>query len=185
MESMKEKMSAMLDGELGSDETIELLAAIKRDPELQAMWKRYHIAGAALRGDIDNGFSMDSTDQLLARLDQEPVVLSPGRWRNWAKVAGGLAIAASVTAVAIFGLNATDLPLTTGTDLLAGKAIEQGDYIRAGDTHWKNRSPRLEQELNFYLVEHNQYSPVGNIRGMMDYGRVAGYDNVENLEQVK
>jgi len=182
MESMKEKLSAMLDGELSSEEMARLLAAIKSDPELQAMWQRYHIAGAALRGDIASSFAVSNTEQLLARLEQEPVTLSPGRWHSWMKVAGGLAIAASVTAVAIFGINTATPPLT-GTELLAGKSIEQGDYIRAGNTHWQAKSPRLEHELNLYLVEHNQYSPVGTIRGMMDFGRVAGYDNAEQGDQ--
>ncbi len=79
----------------------------------------------------------------------------------------------------------TSEPPADGNDLLAGKPIAQGDYIRAGDTHWtgKTPTPGLERELNFYLVEHNQYSSVGNIRGMMDYGRVAGYDNVEQDEK--
>lgn len=176
MESMKEKISAMLDGELPEHEITEVLDAIKHDPELQAMWQRYHVAGAALRGDLGAGYDGDSTQALLSRIEQEPVVLAPGRWRKWAQAVGGFAIAASVAAVAVIS---TSEPPTTGTDLLAGKSIQQGDYIRAGDTHWKGKSPTLERELNFYLVEHNQYSSVGNIRGMMDYGRVAGYDNAE------
>lgn len=180
MESMREKLSAMLDGELPEAEMAEVIAAVNRDPELQAMWQRYHIAGAALRGDLDTAFDQDSTQVLLSRLEQEPVVLSPLRWRTWAQAVGGFAIAATVAAVAVISLDSAESP-TSGNELLAGKAIEQADYIRAGDTHWKGKSPtpHLEHELNYYLVEHNQYSSAGNIRGMMDYGRVAGYDNVE------
>jgi anti-sigma factor RsiW len=41
----RECMSALVDGELSAIEVDELMAAIERDPELQAVWARYQAIG--------------------------------------------------------------------------------------------------------------------------------------------
>lgn len=44
-EHWRECMSALVDGELSPAEVDELMAAVERDPELQAVWARYQAIG--------------------------------------------------------------------------------------------------------------------------------------------
>jgi ferric-dicitrate binding protein FerR (iron transport regulator) len=44
-EHWRECMSALVDGELSAAEVDELMAAMERDPELQAVWARYQAIG--------------------------------------------------------------------------------------------------------------------------------------------
>lgn len=185
MNDAKEKMSAMLDGELAPDQVDSLIRQINNNPELQRTWERYHVASAAMHGE-QGQYRPDLSQRIIEQLKLEPVMLVPEATvqpvRRWTQALAGLAIAASVAAVAVFGLPSL-FHEPTGNELLAGKSIEQGDYIRAGNTHWKNDSPALEQELNLYLVEHNAYSPVSNLKGIMGYGAVAGYDNASKQDK--
>jgi len=185
MKDAKERMSAMLDGELAPGQVDSLIRQINSDPELQKVWERYHVASAAMHGEQGRHRS-GLSQRIIEQLRQQPVMLAPEPGvqpvRRWTQALAGLAIAASVAAVALFGLPSL-LHEPTGNDLLAGKPIQDGDYIRAGNTYWKNNTPALEQELNLYLVEHNAYSPVSNLKGIMGYGAVAGYDNASKQDK--
>ena len=93
--------------------------------------------------------------------------------------AGGMAIAASVAAVAIVGVRlVSPLEQNTASQLAANtvSTVKESDFIRVGQTHWNTERPELERTLNIYLVEHNEFSPTSSIKGMMVYGRIAGYD---------
>lgn len=47
-----ERVSALVDGELGDDELLALLDALEREPEAAAAWGHYHVVGDLLRGGI-------------------------------------------------------------------------------------------------------------------------------------
>src|SRR5689334_14116396 len=103
-----EKISAFLDGEASREDTLEIIERCTRDPALRALLDRQQRVRAALRreppAEVDAGFAdrvmagiagdeMASTDKVIELPTRHP---RPGfRW------AAGLAMAASVTAVAI------------------------------------------------------------------------------------
>lgn len=107
-----EAISAFMDGEYGqSPEAI--LASFQSDPELLASWRRYHLIGDALRGQLESGMPVtDLTRRVAMALAAEPTVLSPRphqmRWKKALKPVAGMAIAASVALVAIVGLRGLD-----------------------------------------------------------------------------
>src|SRR5262249_39726850 len=95
---MKEKLSALIDGELESDAHAHL-GKVRTDPELRAAWDVYHLIGDCLRGHAGT----DIAPRVIARLRDEPTVLAPPRERSSARRIGwyGMYAAASMAAVAV------------------------------------------------------------------------------------
>jgi sigma-E factor negative regulatory protein RseA len=182
-EKLNEKLSALLDGELEPGQQEDLFKAISDNPELRVTWERYHLTRAVIRNELEGLVLSGLANRISDKISQEPVILAPRRSGvisgNIAKLAGGLAIAASVAAISIISLQPSDSPDRGQLSSLASKSVvENNEYIRAaGVTRWSKRQPGLESTLNMYLVEHSEVTPTASFRGMMSYGRVAGYDN--------
>lgn len=107
---MKEKLSALLDGDLEEHSIRTTLEGLRRDEQLRKEWDAYCLIGDVLRGEC-NG-RPDFVSRVMSSLEDEPVVLAPGA------IAGGtrrsvwqamLPIAASVMGVAAVGWVASAL----------------------------------------------------------------------------
>lgn len=173
---MKEKLSALADNELDEFETRRLLAALAADETLRATWGRYHLIGAVLRR--ESVTPMDIAARVATRLD-EPVAARP-----LMRIAGQLALAASVAAVALIGAQwwlggQPASPTTT----VAQNAIQPVEYLRASGTRWSTQQPGAESTLNVFLVEHNEFAPTSGVGGMFPYVRVVGYDSRDGGER--
>lgn len=108
---MKDKVSALLDGDLDEQATRSVIERMGVDSGLQRQWDAYCLIGDAIRGDRFG--SSDFVDRVMARLDDEPTVLAPRpaagdsvRRSVWQSL---LPIAASVMGVAAVGLVAATL----------------------------------------------------------------------------
>ncbi len=120
MTKQQENLSAFMDGELGQTEIID---AIKQDPVLQAKWQRYHVIRSGLRKEATVAPQLDITAQVAAALADEPTVMAPrSRWESiplvgkvvpFAKQAGQFAVAASVAAAVIVGVQYNNQPSQT------------------------------------------------------------------------
>jgi sigma-E factor negative regulatory protein RseA len=170
---MNEKISALLDAEATGAERKEVLRALAAERDLRRVWERYHLVGAVLRNEVSMTVTPHFADRVAARIAQEATILSP-RWpvRSVAKGAIGLALAASVAAIAVFGLDLGPAP-ASGEAAMA--ANEQDAYLRAEmtpvpQTEW-------DRNLDVLLVEHNAFSPTSGMNGMMSSVRLAGYGN--------
>ena len=64
---MKEKLSAMMDGELSEHEQAQVLAELSRDPKLRKTWERFQIIRAALSKELDVVVSVDLGDRIFQR----------------------------------------------------------------------------------------------------------------------
>lgn len=175
---MKEKISALLDAEATGAERREVLGALAAERDLRHVWERYHLVGAVLRNEVSMTVTPRFADRVAARIAQEATVISP-RWpaRSVAKGAAGLALAASVAAIAVFGLDLGPAP-GPGDRALAWTPEKQGaqdDYLRAEMTPMPQ--PEWDNRLNVLLVEHNAFSPASGMNGMMSSVRLAGYGN--------
>ena len=104
---MKEDLSAFMDGELSGQDQERVTALLAENAVLKASWERYHLIRAAMRNEVV-GVSSGLAGRIAARLQSEPAVLAPQRWHQTRqkvmKLVGSLAIAASVAAVAIVGI---------------------------------------------------------------------------------
>jgi sigma-E factor negative regulatory protein RseA len=172
--SAKEKISALLDGEIDPSELDALLDELRQQPELRKQWGRY----AHIQSCLHNDNGPDVADRIWAELQNEPAILAPKKF-NFAshplvrRYAAGLAVAATVAAAAVGSLNWYAPSFTPETQLLAKGGPEQADYIRTSGTHWQVDDPKLEDDLNMYLVEHGGYAGSSS---MLSYVKVAGYD---------
>ena len=101
-----------------------------------------------------------------------------GIGRQLARISGALAIAASVAAVAILGLQQWQSPSSSPEVLATAQPLSPpaGQLARANGTYWDAAQPEAENTLNTYLIEHNEFSPASGIGGMLPYVRIVGYD---------
>jgi len=98
---MKDRISALMDGELDDRGAAELIDALGRDREALLAWRSYHVISDAMREGrlLSEGFAA----RLSERLAAEPTVLAPralqGQSRRWY----ALSAAASLAAVTLVG----------------------------------------------------------------------------------
>lgn len=76
---MNEKISALMDGELGRDEATQVIRGLGSDAERRESWDHYHLIGEALRGATSGEVTrrQHCAAAIFAKLAEEPTVLSP------------------------------------------------------------------------------------------------------------
>ena len=193
---MRNKISALMDGELDSIDVADAITQIKSSEELRNEWSRYHLIGDALRQstmsipDIDSG--------IRKKLDIEPTVLTPEFPKEKKGQAFAFAVAASlVTAVAAvtwMGGQTMDhqplvankaVPQTTVKAEFAEPAIitvpvlAQKEELRT-DKSVLQAAAQADSDvipipapiqLNDYMFVHEEFSPRTAIRGVSPYMR--------------
>ncbi|MCC6714121.1 MAG: sigma-E factor negative regulatory protein [Gammaproteobacteria bacterium] len=98
------KLSSYVDGACTEIERRAVENSLN-DPEMRACWARYHLMGQAMRAELPPYLDRQFGDRLRQALGAEPTVLSPARRReHWTRPLAGAAIAATVAAVAVFGV---------------------------------------------------------------------------------
>lgn len=112
---MKDKVSALLDGDLDDQASLAVFERLRRDPDLREDWETYCLIGDTLRGDQPR--SSGFVARVMSELEDEPTLLAPlaqparaqadgdGR-RLWRSL---MPLAASVMGVAAVGLVAATL----------------------------------------------------------------------------
>lgn len=175
----REWISALADGELQGQELQSALAALRDNPELQESWQAYHVMRDTVSSNLNESVDLQLHQRISAALESEPTVLAPQRRpRPWLKQVAGLAIAASVTGVAIISVQ--NMNGVDGAPTVAPLAQQQ-DYIRmapamlAKSEQRKEKAAQSNDSLNAYLVNHNEYSANTGIQGMLPYVRIVGH----------
>lgn len=174
-EKLKEKLSALVDNELDELEERRVYAALKGDTALRNTWERYHLMRAALRQDLEFVVPRGAAERVAQRIAAEPAGAVVFQRNRVVRLAGTLAIAASVAALAIVGVQWIHQPVPT--QQLASNQPETAKIIRSGTTRWDMKEPETESALNAYLIEHDEFSSTSGIGGMLPYVRAVSYDN--------
>jgi len=114
-ETIRESLSALLDGEATELETRRILANSESNLEIRSTWSRYHVASRAMRGESTGVTTLDLSSSIAAAIADEPVYsdVASGAANDKQHFYGGaiashigkLAIAASVAVVAVFAAN--------------------------------------------------------------------------------
>ena len=176
---IEEQLSSLVDDELANqDAVIEQVAA---DTELKARWSRYHLIRDVVTGHIPDEQPLgDIASRVSEALEDEPAILAPLHKRKRApkipyimKQVGGLAIAATVSAVAVITVQQTqEETSTTPTEIAAvqpqSKPSAQVRYV--SDTTGLDTA--VQSKLSGYLVNHNEYSVSANMQGVLPYMRI-------------
>ena len=185
-EQEQERLSALVDDELPR---LEISAEIKRlssQDARHATWGRYHLIGDVLRREVGPLVDPQMAARLHERIADEPVVLAPGalkRPAHWLKPAAGVAIAASVAAMAVVIAPQLINP-EQGAAPTARVASHQPKtehvYVAETGTRWEMlQKPKVESRFNRDLVNHQEFAPDGNRKGIMPYATFVSYDGQE------
>lgn len=95
---MKEKISALMDGDLVLDDAEYLMTAVKANGEAAERWATYHLIGDVMRG--EQAMRLDLSRSIMQEIAKQPQVLAPKLnvvkrpmlWSMAASVAGVLVV---------------------------------------------------------------------------------------------
>ncbi|MEA3274524.1 MAG: sigma-E factor negative regulatory protein [Pseudomonadota bacterium] len=182
-EQQTEHLSALVDGEIDPVLLHATLSALESNRELGETWERYHLIGSALRGE---GVRVEYR-QIAARVSdsvaREPVPLAPpasGHGRS-SRVGPfiGAALAASAAFLAVFAVpQLFDQKLQPQDPAVAvnpSPPPAQFQLATPGQ-RWHLVQPALQNKLDRFLVNHQEYSPTSSIKGILPYATVVGYE---------
>ncbi|MFP5348594.1 MAG: sigma-E factor negative regulatory protein [Gammaproteobacteria bacterium] len=170
---MNEKISALMDAELDALDERRTLDALARDAELRHTWDRYHLARAAIARQLDYVAPAQLAEKVYARLQDPALTIARSRFAGY-RLAGGLAVAASVAALAVVALPWFQRSDTPSAPTLAVSTFTPTEAVLAS----ASEAPAQESEgrLSAYLVGHNEFMPTAGMGGMLPYVRVVTYD---------
>ncbi|HYL88609.1 MAG TPA: sigma-E factor negative regulatory protein [Burkholderiales bacterium] len=174
---MKEKISALMDGELEGRAADEAIDALRSEGEALETWRLYHLLSDGMRDTrvLSAGF----TSRFSARLAQEPTVLAPSRLPGRTPAQRfAFAAAASVAAVGLVSW------------LAFGPQRETPPAIAKAETSAPITAPRtvqLTNAANDYLLAHQGFSPGVSLQGMVPYVRTVaeplGFDRRDESDK--
>jgi sigma-E factor negative regulatory protein RseA len=167
-----EKISQLMDGELGVESVRGELSRLKEDRALREGWNTFHLIRDTLRGEraMLPGFG----ERFAQRLAQEPTVLAPQRRRTFkAAVTYAMSAAASLAAVAwvgwfAFGPSQVAGPLPKA-QVVAAPAPAVAEPVPAPRVQLA--SEPYDGTLNEYLMAHTGFSPSTALQGVASYIR--------------
>ena len=160
---MKDRISALMDGELGDQAAAQTIDALARDREALDAWRTYHLISDALRDTqvLSEGF----VGRVSAKLAEEPTVLAPGRLRmRSGEPRRWVAVAAGVAAFALVGW------LGFAPQQTAVAPVAQAPQPTA-QIDIKPALVPLPSGTNDYLLAHQGFSPRVSLQGMAPYVR--------------
>ena len=177
---MKDKISALMDGELDSIDVADTITQIKETEELRNEWSTYHLIGEVLRQPAMA--VSDIASSIRNELDIELPVLGSGTLKEKKSQVFAFAIAASmvaaVAAVTWMGGQTMDRSLTDKPPL---QAVIKNEFVEPTVTidHvlTQNEEPKTNElviqdsapvRLNDYLFAHGEFT---TIRGVSPYIR--------------
>ena len=176
-----------MDDELGSS-TATVLGRVANNNDDTVTWARYHLIGDVLRDPLTELAPPNFAAHLSSQIAQEPTLLAPKiRVRSWIRPVAGLAVAASVAAIVIAGVqqkfaspDATPTLVDASTVELATPrlvAIEPSEDKRElSPPENLTAVPHAPRRLNGYLVKFNEQRSSVGVPGVNPYVRIVGFE---------
>lgn len=160
---MKERISALMDGELEGHAAEGAIESLRSEGEALESWRMYHLISDGMRDTrlLSAGF----TTRVSQRLAEEPTVLAPGRLpgRTAAQrfAYAGAAIAAAVGLVSWLAFGPQ--PEVPRTQMAIGTPAPSVPLTPI--------TVQLTSSANDYLLAHQGFSPRVSLQGMVPYVR--------------
>ena len=168
-----QRLSALLDGELGAADCQALVERLRRDDEACRRWALLNCVGDAIRSaEVASFHSEGFVARVSAALEREPTVLAPAvlpqrsAVRRWLLPGAGAAVAAAV-------LIAVGLPSQQGSSpeaTLAKATPVPTTTVAKAPTPVVDRSPQLER----YLAAHRELAEPTLMPHSTPYVRTSG-----------
>jgi sigma-E factor negative regulatory protein RseA len=171
VKDMKDRISALMDGELEAGELDSALSSLRQDGEALSAWRTYHLIGDALQGPLL--LERDCAERVSARLAREPAligalpadVMAPGRSKWFVPSA----LAASIAAVALVGwmaLAPRQAPELPAREIARAPLAAVAPAPKPSPV----RLP-LTAAARDYLLAHQAFSPRNSLQGVAPYVR--------------
>jgi sigma-E factor negative regulatory protein RseA len=181
-DKLNEQLSALVDDELGEAEQDLLTRQIARDSELGQRLLRYQLISDAMQNHlperVDPGFGRRVHDALRNEPAGQGSAIARGRLAGLLRPVAGLAVAASVAIVAVTALQSNRQKPVAPPAVATAPA--DSSYIRAQDSAQAvaaRPGPQAgRNNLDIYLVNHNEYAASRGMQGMLPYVRIVGHD---------
>lgn len=168
-----EDISAFMDGESTDKSVID---SLNEDAELSSAWSRYHIMRSAMRNEAPSFGFTDISANIAAQLENEPTVLAPQFDKNrslfskvttkvvpFAKQTGQFAVAASVAAAVIVGVQVYNQPEAGDPFVSAPVLPPQGglspvslNQTRVLPTESKQEMLETRRQIHALISDHQQ-----------------------------
>ncbi|MGM0594514.1 MAG: sigma-E factor negative regulatory protein [Pseudomonadota bacterium] len=176
-EEKREWISALADGELSGTRLGETLKQLSTERSLQQSWSRYHLIRDTLHSNLEAELDTRLSERISAALEREPVLLAPQRQRrSWLRHAAGIAVAASVTGVAVLGVQQLNREQGAAPPQMA-EVMQPNNVVRLDSAEGAATEPNKQDRRNLapYLVNHSEYALSSGMHGMLPYARVVGH----------
>ena len=167
-----ESISALMDGELDSDEAAREIARVKQDSARRDDWNAYHAIGDAMRG--ARALSPDFSQRLSEKLALEPTVVAPRPRLPRTMQTYALAAAASVAAIAAVGWMAGNMlnpDVAPSTMAQAPTAKPPAIALQTPPLPPRAAPTMAPEHVHEYLLAHQGISPSTAIQGVTPYIR--------------
>ncbi len=174
-----EHISSLMDGELSRETGLFLTRRLSADEELTGTWERYHLIRDCIRyGDRHHGGRisvMDFSQRIRVALSEEAVTPSKGlSSKRWLKPVTGIAIAASVAAMALFvvGPGQSGLNAVPGSGPVVERFSSPNNLVASPimqPASFSPQAPNRNLRLNSYLLRHNQLAGSAGIQGFVSF----------------
>tara|TARA_Y100001936_G_scaffold253847_1_gene321587 strand:+ start:5601 stop:6173 length:573 start_codon:yes stop_codon:yes gene_type:complete len=182
---MRDKISALMDGELDNKDMKDTITQIEELEELQNKWRAYHLIGDALREPVIS--KLNVTSDIRNTMGMEPDVLTPalsnkGNKGKFFLFAAAASIFVTVTVVAWIGGQTIEQELNQVADKAVitpvelknkfASTIENPGPVLAKNEESKDDKSALRDsaptQLNDYMFAHEELT---SIRGVSPYMR--------------
>ena len=159
-----EKISQLMDGELGEQESRLQIRRLEHDEGLIQAWATYHLIRDVLRDEADAGAGLAA--RVCERLEQEPTMLAPRMRFAPGVLSRPLRIAATVAGVGVVAWLAFSAQHQAGT-----KIAESGKPESEIVAPLPPPAVLAKGEMNKYLLAHQEFSPTAAMQGVGSYVR--------------
>lgn len=180
--NQNELLSALVDGELKGNELDQALQLLSTSDQARAQFQRHQLVSDVLHGHVSHNRTVDLTGRIADALLDEPAIsltpkhkalVIPFPSQFW-KQATGLALAASVGAIAVMGvMNQSQSQFMPVTAVASIEDPAESMMVAQTSNRWTVGEQEVEERLNTYLVNHNEYAGASNV---FSYARVVSYD---------
>lgn len=174
-----EHISSLMDGELSRETGLFLTRRLSADEELTGTWERYHLIRDCIRyQDHHQGGRisvMNFSQRIKVALSKETATPPKGlSSKRWLKPLAGIAIAASVAAMALFvvGSGQSGLNAVPGSGPLVERFSSPNNLVASPimqPASFSPQAPNRNLRLNSYLLRHNQLAGSAGIQGFVSF----------------
>lgn len=181
MNTIDEQLSALMDGEKSD---VNLVLKNMQDTDVRARWMHYHLIRDVMRNHVSTVDKNDISLKVQQAISSEPTVIAaPFKQKimnnkSLIKQLGSMAIAATVTAVAILVVQQNSGLNNSQTTVVATKQATQliaKNNVVTVSTRNIELNKAVAAKLNSYLVNHNEYAVSSGMQGAIPYTRVVNF----------